>query len=99
VIRAIQDTRKAAGLNVSDRITLSVVGASTADLEALSAFETTIASETLATEARFTVAENPETFAAVESAAGSQRTTLAAEQYANTGTLVIDVWKTGAVNV
>jgi len=99
VIRAIQDTRKAAGLNVSDRITLSVVGASEADLEALSAFETTIASETLATEARFAVAENPETFAAVESAAGSQRTTLAAEQYANTGTLVIDVWKTGAVNV
>jgi len=99
VIRAIQDTRKAAGLNVSDRITLSVVGASEADLEALSAFETTIASETLATEARFAVAENPETYAAVESAAGSQRTTLAAQQYANTGTLVIDVWKTGAVNV
>jgi len=99
VIRAIQDTRKAAGLNVSDRITLSIVGDNAADLDALGAFETTIASETLATEARFVVAESPETTAAVDSAAGSQRTTLASGQYANAGTLVIDVWKAAPLDV
>jgi len=98
VIRAIQDTRKAAGLNVSDRITLSIVG-DAADLGALSAYEATIAAETLATDARFTVGEAPEVVAAVDGSAGGQRTTLAAGQYANTGVLVIDVRKAGAVNV
>jgi hypothetical protein len=33
------------------------------------------------------------------SAAGSQRATLAVGQYANTGVLVIDVWKSEAVDV
>ncbi|TBN57052.1 isoleucine--tRNA ligase [Glaciihabitans arcticus] len=98
VIRAIQDTRKAAGLNVSDRISLSIIGDAD-DLTALSNYEATIAAETLATEANFTVGEVPEVGAAVDTRAGGQRTTLAAGQYANTGVLVIDVRKAGAVNV
>jgi isoleucyl-tRNA synthetase len=94
VIRAVQDTRKAAGLEVSDRIRLSIVGADAADVAALSAFGDTIAGETLAVE--FDVVEGDN---ALDAAAGSQRTTLSAGQYANAGTLVIDVWKAGTINV
>ena len=39
VIRAVQDTRKAAGLDVSDRIHLSIVGDSDRDIAALLAHE------------------------------------------------------------
>ncbi|MGV8884840.1 MAG: isoleucine--tRNA ligase [Microbacteriaceae bacterium] len=99
VIRAIQDTRKAAGLNVSDRISLSIVGDAESDVTALAAFEATIAADTLATHTRFIVGDAPEVIAAVEPHAGSQRTTLAAGQFANSGVLVIDVRKAGAVNV
>ena len=99
IIRAVQDTRKAAGLEVSDRITLSITGSSVADIDALSAFAGVIAGETLAVETAFELSADPESTAALESPAGSQRATLATGQYANTGVLVIDVWKSGAVNV
>jgi isoleucyl-tRNA synthetase len=99
VIRAVQDTRKAAGLDVSDRITLSISGTSEADIAALSGFAEVIAGETLATETEFAVSADPETEAALDSMTGAQRATLKAGQYANTGVLVVDVWKSGAVNV
>ena len=102
VIRAVQDTRKAAGLDVSDRIVLSVTGEKRLDIGVLGLFAETIAGETLAVEATFTEAEDPETAAALSAPAGTQRTVLSAGQYANTGVLVIDVRKsdaTGAVNV
>jgi len=92
VIRAIQDTRKAAGLEVSDRIRLSIIGESAVDTDALTVFRDTIAAETLATS--FEVVAGAD---AVDVTAGSQRTTLAVGQYANVGALVIDVWKAGAV--
>ena len=41
---------------------------------------------------------NPE-MSMLDSAVGSQRATLKVGQYANEGVLVIDVWKSGAVNV
>ncbi len=97
VIRAIQDTRKAAGLDVSDRITLAINGSSAADIAALTTHAETISAETLATSFTFATSEHPEV-AALDSAAG-QRATLAAEQYSNSGVLVIDVWKSGAVDV
>ena len=104
LVRAIQDTRKAAGLEVSDRITLAVTGSSADDIEALRGFATMIAGETLALETTFEVSPEPEVSAALGSKAGSQRATLASGQYSNTGVLVIDVWKSdvaksGAVNV
>ncbi|MEP6482629.1 MAG: class I tRNA ligase family protein, partial [Rhodoglobus sp.] len=99
LIRAIQDTRKAAGLEVSDRITLAVMGSSEADIAALSGFSHMIAGETLALEATFEVSPEPETSAALDSMVGSQRATLASGQYANDGVLVIDIWKAGAVSV
>lgn len=98
VIRAIQDTRKAAGLDVSDRIELAITGSDAADIEALTAFAETISSETLAVQWRFEVAADPALAAALTSAAG-QRAELKAGQYANSGSLVIDVVKSGAVDV
>ncbi|MFM9876299.1 MAG: isoleucine--tRNA ligase [Rhodoglobus sp.] len=98
VIRAIQDTRKAAGLDVSDRIELAVTGSDSLDIEALTAFAATIAAETLAVQWRFETAADPALAAVLASHAG-QRAELAAGQYANSGSLVIDVAKAGAVSV
>ena len=99
VIRSIQDTRKAAGLDVSDRIVLTITGAHKADVGALGVFAEMIATETLAVDATFTEAADPETAAALEGSAGAQRTVLSAGQYQNAGVLVIDVTKSGAVDV
>ena len=99
LIRVIQDTRKAAGLEVTDRIRLSVIGDSVADIEAFTGHAETISAETLATSAQFVISAEPPVAAALGSSAGSQRTTLAPGKYANLGVLVIDVWKADAVNV
>ncbi|MCA0218150.1 MAG: isoleucine--tRNA ligase [Actinobacteria bacterium] len=98
VIRAIQDTRKAAGLEVSDRIQLAVTGSDAGDIEALTLFAETIAGETLAVAWVFDLSADPALTATLGSAAG-QRAELAAGQYANRGSLVIDVVKSGAVSV
>ena len=98
-IRAVQDTRKAAGLNVSDRISLTVRGDRDDDIAALTAFEATIAADTLATEFELVLTDDPAVSAATEVQAGSQRTTLTPDQYANTGVLVIDLWKAASVDV
>jgi isoleucyl-tRNA synthetase len=104
VIRAVQDTRKAAGLDVSDRISLSITGSSSADVEALRSFADTIAAETLALTTSIDESADPETKAALDAAAGTQRTVLAVGKYANAGVLVVDIGKSGtaksgAVNV
>lgn len=99
VIRAIQDTRKAAGLDVSDRIELVVTGESVSDVEALVAFGDVIAGETLATRFAFEASADPAASAALSGTTGGYRTTVASGQYANTGVLVIDVVKSGAVDV
>ncbi len=99
MIRVIQDTRKAAGFEVSDRITLSVLGASRADIAGLAAFAEMIATETLSVEATFTEAAEPLTTAAMDATVGAQRAVVKGGQYANTDLLVIDVVKSGAVDV
>ncbi|MDO7882283.1 isoleucine--tRNA ligase [Salinibacterium soli] len=99
VIRAIQDTRKAAGLDVSDRIRLVVAGADADDLAALTAFEEMIAGETLAVSSVFEHSADPQAAAALTAQAGGHRTTVGSGQYANAGVLVIDVVKSGAVDV
>jgi isoleucyl-tRNA synthetase len=99
VIRAIQDTRKAAGLNVSDRIRLEVRGGSKSDVSALTRFGETIAGETLSRAIAIEFASDPATEAAVSAGAGSQRSVLDAGKYANEGVLVIDVWKSDLIDV
>jgi isoleucyl-tRNA synthetase len=99
VIRAIQDTRKAAGLNVSDRIILAIRGNESGDVSALQSFSETIAGETLAREITIELTADPATDAALGSRAGSGRSTLAAGQNSNQGVLVIDVWKSETVDV
>jgi isoleucyl-tRNA synthetase len=94
VIRVIQDTRKAAGLEVSDRIELGIFAESPEDMASLSAYIDTIAGETLAT--RNTVSLLAQS---VNSTPDAQRATIEAGQYANAGTLVIDVRKAGPVHV
>ncbi len=99
VIRAIQDTRKAAGLDVSDRIRLAVAGSSEPDVAALMQFAEAIRAETLATDAVFVLSEDPALSAATGAPSGGQRATLEPGQYANAGVLVIDVWRLGATAV
>jgi isoleucyl-tRNA synthetase len=99
VIRAIQDTRKAAGLQVSDRITLAIRGNDEGDISALQSFSETIAGETLATKLTIEYEADPATDAALNAMVGSQRSTLAAGQNSNQGVLVIDVWKSEQIDV
>jgi isoleucyl-tRNA synthetase len=94
VIRAIQDTRKAAGLDVSDRIRLHVGGTSSDDIAALTTFAQAVNGETLAVESSFELLAEPE----AGGEKGGYRSTLTADQYANTGVLVIDVFRVGAAN-
>jgi isoleucyl-tRNA synthetase len=96
IIRSIQDTRKAAGLQVSDRIRLSIIGDSADDVASLASFGETIGAETLAPTSSITHAPDAAIAAALGSAGGSERTTLAPGQFSNQGTLVIDVWKSDA---
>jgi isoleucyl-tRNA synthetase len=99
VIRAIQDTRKSADLQVSDRITLAIRGGEQNDVSALRSFNETIAGETLARNLTIEFAADPATDAALNATVGSQRSTLAAGQYSNQGVLVIDVWKSELTDV
>jgi len=99
LIRVVQDTRKAAGLSVSDRIVLSIVGSSSSDVDAVRAFESTISTETLAVDFRLTESAEPEVTAAQSAAPDTQRAVLEMGKYANAGTVVIDVWKAAASNV
>ena len=97
VIRVIQDTRKAADLDVSDRIRLAIRGASEADVSALTTFSETIAGETLSLGVTIELVPDPATD--VAAGAGSQRSVVSAGQYANQGELVIDVWKSEPIDV
>ena len=94
VIRVVQDTRKAAGLEVSDRIELAIFGDDETDVASLTAFVATIAAETLATQHSVSLLAQ-----SVDGTPGAQRATIEAGQYANRGLLLVDVRKAGPVNV
>ena len=80
VIRAVQDTRKAAGLDVSDRIRLSLDFADDEDVHAIGlAGDVDIATETLALVVEFAAAE------------ASFRKTFTARQFANRGDFTVGV--------
>ena len=94
VIRVIQDTRKAAGLEVSDRIELRIAALESADADALTTHLEMIAGETLATTHSVSLSAEP-----LDGPPDTRRATIESGQYANSGTLVIDVRKAGPVNV
>jgi isoleucyl-tRNA synthetase len=98
-VRVIQDARKAAGFDVSDRIRLTLYAAEESDRAAAEAHAAVIARETLALEHRFVQADDPETAAAVAAVAGVHRTLVPAGSYANAGLVVIDVITSGVVSV
>jgi isoleucyl-tRNA synthetase len=98
LVRIVQDTRKAAGLDVSDRIDLTILGSSETDVAALTTFGDLISTETLATSYTVSLSAQP-SVAALDGAAGTQRATIDAGKFANAGELVVDVRKAGATNV
>ncbi|MBH0098851.1 isoleucine--tRNA ligase [Salinibacterium sp. NSLL150] len=95
VIRAIQDARKAAGFDVSDRISLTIGALDPADHEAIGFHSAMISSETLAAQSTVQAFANDLEEGTLE----VHRTQLAAGKYANIGALVIDITKMGTTNV
>ena len=98
LIRAVQDTRKAAGFTVSDRIALSLYFASDSERDDVETFGTTIAQETLAIDLRFidTDGENVEVFAAEHGRVGAFRSLVAAGRHANGGDILVEATIHGA---
>ena len=96
--RAVQDTRKSAGLAVSDRIDLVLFFGDQADFSALRDYRESIAKETLALsiDGYFTAGENAEVYAAEHGRAGSFRSVVAAGQYANAGDVIVELRIHGA---
>ncbi|ALJ20664.1 isoleucine--tRNA ligase [Microbacterium sp. No. 7] len=98
VIRAVQDTRKGAGFDVSDRIALRLRFADAADAAAVaSAFETAgVAGETLARAYALQGADDAVLLEAGELPAEAEHTaTVAKGVYANAGDVVISVTRIG----
>jgi isoleucyl-tRNA synthetase len=91
IIRAVQDTRKAAGLEVSDRIHLVVAFTSEADLDAASSAheEVDLAGETLATGLRLVAADETVGSPAVKDEGFVQE--FAAGRFANAGAFRVSV--------
>ncbi|MES2170210.1 MAG: DUF5915 domain-containing protein, partial [Actinomycetota bacterium] len=89
--RAIQDTRKSAGLDVSDRIDLTLYFASKDERLAVEPFLDTIARETLALELVIESPDDVQTYAAQHGRAGSFRSLVGAGQYANQGDVLVEL--------
>jgi isoleucyl-tRNA synthetase len=98
LIRAVQDTRKGAGLDVSDRIDLVLYFESDSEAAGVKPFAETIAEETLALSIDLvqTESDNVEAYAALHGRAGAFRSLIRAEQYANTGDVLVEVTIHGA---
>ncbi|MBC7762387.1 MAG: isoleucine--tRNA ligase, partial [Candidatus Saccharibacteria bacterium] len=97
LIRGVQDTRKAAGFQVSDRIDLRLYFESSSERAGVEPFENTIAEETLAL--AITVVETDggvEAYAAQHGRAGAFRSLIRAGQYANSGDVLVEVTIHGA---
>jgi len=97
LIRAVQDTRKAAGFQVSDRIDLTLYFESSSERAGVEPFEETIADETLAL--AITAVETDgdvEAYAAQHGRAGTFRSLIRAGQYANSGDVLVEVTIHGA---
>ncbi len=102
IIRAVQDTRRSAALDVSDRIDLRLYFAEVAEAENVANFAAVIAEETLATniEVRAAVSfdgafSTLEELAAVHGTGDAFRATVAARQFANTGAVLVELRRHG----
>jgi len=96
LVRAVQETRRAAGFQVSDRIRLLLSFESEADAAAVTGFQSLLSEETLATQVNITTGVPAETVAEI----GGHRAQVRAGQYANEGEITIDVAVLGgATNV
>src|SRR5690606_40798015 len=91
VIRAVQDTRKAAGFDVSDRIALSLFFEAETEAASVSAFTGLIGDETLSR----TVTIDAGVGAELSGAPGAYRSVVAAGKFANAGGITIDVVRLG----
>jgi isoleucyl-tRNA synthetase len=92
LIRAVQDTRKAAGFQVSDRIDLTLYFESSSERAGVEPFEDTIAEETLALEISVVETDGSvEAYAAQHGQAGAFRSLIRAGQYANSGDVLVEV--------
>jgi isoleucyl-tRNA synthetase len=98
LIRAVQDTRKGAGLDVSDRIDLVLYFESDSEAAGVRPFADTIADETLSLSIDLvqTESDNVEAYAAQHGRGGAYRSLIRAEQYANTGDVLVEVTIHGA---
>jgi len=93
LVRAIQDTRKAAGLKVSDRIDLSLSFGSESEWFGTRAYEIMIGEETLATTlaTSWHAPVELDTAVAVAGEAGAYRSTVPADRYSNNEAIVIEL--------
>ena len=102
LIRAVQDTRRAAGLDVTDRIDLRLYFDSAAEAASVGAFTDMIAEETLAMRIEVRSAESfggtfgdLEELAAVHGTGDAYRSIVAAGQYANTQAALVELHRHG----
>jgi len=101
LVRAIQDARKGAGLEVSDRIALSLFFGSSAEAAAVEPFGGMIAQETLAE--RFAVVapdaqgSSAEELAALHGTVDAYRSLVQSQKYANTADVVVELKVIGSV--
>ena len=97
LIRAVQDTRKAAGFQVSDRIDLTLYFESSSERAGVEPFEETIAEETLALAISAVETDGDvEAYAAQHGRASAFRSLIRAGQYANSGDVLVEVTIHGA---
>ncbi|MET4704170.1 isoleucine--tRNA ligase [Frigoribacterium sp. UYMn621] len=97
LIRGVQDTRKAAGFQVSDRIDLTLYFESSSERAGVEPFEATIAEETLALAIKAVETDGSvEAYAAQHGHAGAFRSLIRAGQYANSGDVLVEVTIHGA---
>jgi isoleucyl-tRNA synthetase len=98
LIRAVQDTRKAAGFQVSDRIDLTLYFESSSERAGVEPFEDTIAEETLALVISAVETDGSvEAYAAQHGRAGAFRSLIRSGQYANSGEVLVEITIHGAV--
>ena len=102
VIRAVQDARRSARLDVSDRIALRVYFQDASEASAVAAFSAMVSEETLASAIEVRSAESfdgeyasLETLAAAHGSGDAYRALVAAGHYANAGDVLVELSRQG----
>ena len=101
LVRAVQDSRKGAKLDVSDRIALTLYFGSSAEAAAVEPFADVIAEETLAEEFAIVSVQgdegDAEALAALNGTVDAYRSVVKAAQYANSHDVVVELKIMGSV--